>query len=312
MINKFMLIVAVMLSFFWTSTNAGTLTAEKIEAGEVLVSEIGLYEPINNGVLFFPFTSSESNSVTDESGNGYNGKPSGCYWKESGPHGGCMVFDGFGDYIDVGPALNVPTWDQYSISVWFLHDGKGDFTAGYGHKIIDRTSYYHDWHLRVYPPSGALTFVMYEGRSGGLWDGSRNYMDNTWHHVVVTRDGSAGEMWVDGVLKSTTATTMVSVKSTSNLCVGNSFSTDAYQRKSWSGMIDELRIYDYPLSQSEVTQLYNDNHLSAADTPGSIVVSTNLVVTGGMTASGSVSFTEGVIYSKPLGGLSCGIYTNTP
>ena len=77
-------------------------------------------------------------------------------------------------------------------------------------------------------------------------------------------------------------------------------------------MIDELRIYDYPLRPDEIARLYNDNCLTFAKIPASIVVSTNLVVTGGLTSSGSVSFTEGVIYSKPLGGLSCGIYTNTP
>jgi len=43
-----------------------------------------------------------------------------------------------------------------------------------------------------------------------------------------------------------------------------------------------------------------------------VSVTTNLVVRGGLTVTGGVSFTRGVYYSRPLGDLSCGIYTNAP
>lgn len=197
------------------------------------------------------------------------------------------------------------------MSVWFNHNGGGDFGPNYGHKILDKTMFYHDWHLSVRPETGHLLLTMYEGGSSGLWAGDINYMDSCWHHAVIVRNAGYGELWVDGALKSTTAT-MRNVYSRSDLCVGNSFSTDYYQRKAWSGMLDELRIYDYPLSSAEIARLYSENLLKFEDAPDCIVVTTNLIVTGGITTSGSVSFAAGVSYSKPLGGLSSGIYTNTP
>ncbi|MFO7937633.1 MAG: LamG domain-containing protein [Kiritimatiellia bacterium] len=312
MSNRYQLIIVSMLSSLAVNINAGTLTAEKIEAEEVLVKEIGLYQLDDKGILCYPFTSDEANRVTDVSNSEFDGTVNSCVWTNAGPYGGSMYFDGFGDYIDVGSAPNVPTWNQYSVSVWFYHNGGGDFGPNYGHKIIDKTMFYHDWYICVKPETGRLYLHMYESGGVSLVAGTNNYMDSTWHHAVVVRDGGAGWFWVDGELKGSRTTGMKSVNSTSDLCVGNSFSTDYYQRKAWSGMLDEIRIYDYPLTSNQVARLYNENMANLTNAPNSIVVSTNLTVNGDMTASGSVSFAEGVIYSKPLGGLSSGIYTNTP
>jgi hypothetical protein len=311
MLNRNVLIVVLLTVLPPLFINAGTLTADRVDAEEVLVKEIGLRQLDNAGVLCYPFASNEVNTVTDQSDSGYDGTPTECVWINSGPHGGSMFFDSNSDYIDVGSAPNFPSWNQYSVSVWFNHNGGGDFGPNYGHKILDKTTWYHDWHLHIIPSTGYLGLTMYESGGVGLGAGATNYMDSAWHHVVVTRDGGAGGIWVDGELKSS-ITTMKSVYSSSDLCVGNSFSGDYYQRKAWSGMLDEVRIYDYPLSSNEVVQLYNDNFLQFTNAPGSIVVTTNLTVSGSMSTSGRVSFTEGVIYSKPLGGLSSGIYTNTP
>jgi hypothetical protein len=198
------------------------------------------------------------------------------------------------------------------VSVWFLHNGGGDFGPGYGHKIVDKTCFYHDWNLNLYPGSGGVGLGLYENGTGIGMDGATNYMDNAWHHCVVIRNGNLGEFWVDGV-RTGFLENMFSVYSYSDVCVGNSFSDDYYQRKSWSGMLDEVRIYDRALSSNEVVRLYTVGALLVTNAaPDAVVVSTNLTVTGGLTVTGRVSFAEGVFYTRPLGDLSCGIYTNAP
>lgn len=291
---------------------AGTITVDRVFADGIYVREIGAKPPKPDETLYYPFSSDEGSTAMDAGTNGYDGTVSGCVWTNAGPHSGCMFFDGSDDYIDVGAAPNFPSWEQYSVSVWFLHNGGGDYSPGYGHKIIDKTSWYHDWYLSVYPSDGCLAFGMYEGggAGNGMGGGSANYMDSTWHHVSVVRNGILGWFWVDGVLTGS-STCMVSVSSSSDVCIGNSFSGDYYQRKSWSGMLDEVRIYDRALSSNEVASLYLQGTLVATNGVA-VNMTTNLTVNGSLTVTGRVSFASGVMYARPLGDLSCGIYTNTP
>lgn len=302
------------LSTLGVSAEAGTVTVDSICADEVWVREIGALPPKAPEALYYPFVADEGTGVSDVSGNGHNGTVAGCAWVNAGPYaGGAMFFDGASGSIDVGPTLDFPSWNQYSVSVWFLHNGGGDFEPGYGQKILDKTSWYHDWHLSLFPSSGGIGLSFYEsGIGSGIGDGSANYMDSAWHHVVVTRDGITGYFWVDGVLKSSCAN-MFPVYSSSAVCIGNSFSGDYFQQKSWSGMLDEVRIFDRTLSSNEVSRLYTEGALLVTNTIiNAVSVSTNLTVCGGLTVTGRVSFASGVYYSRPLGDLACGIYTNVP
>ncbi len=288
--------------------------ADKIIADEVLTREIGPRPPAGGEELYYDFAADTSAVAVDVSGYGRDGTISGCVWTNSGPHtGGAMFFDGVNDYIAANGCPDFPAWERYTVSLWFLHNGGGDFNSGYGHKILDKTTWYHDWKLSLYYWDGSIGLGMYEnGVSYGIGDASINYMDDTWHHVVVVRDETNGELWVDGNLKSVSGS-MFSVYSDSDVCVGNSFSGDSYQRQSWSGLLDEVRVYGRALSSNEVAQLYVEGCLTVTNTPSpAISVTTGLTVAGSLTVTGGVFFVGGVLYSQPLGDLSCGSYTNSP
>jgi len=294
--------------------HAGTVTVDRIFADGIYVREIGMRPPKAPETLYYPFASDGGGTTEDMSGNGYVGTVSGCVWTNSGPHGGSVFFDGVNDYIDVGAAPDFPAWGAYTVSVWFLHNGGGDFGEydQCGHKIIDKTTWYHDWCIYLWPPNGGVGLRMYENGFGYLIDETVNYKDGVWHHVAVTRDGTDGQLWLDGVLKASCGT-MFPVYSSSDVCVGNSFSGDSLQQKCWSGMLDEVRIFDRALSSNEVVRLYTEGALLATNAaPDAVVVSTNLTVMGGLAVTGQVSFAGGVRYVLPLGDLSSGIYTNAP
>lgn len=295
---------------------AGTLTADKVYADEVLVREIGVRPPKAEEALYYPFESDQGDDVWDGSGNGYDGTAYGCVWTNDGAYaGGAMYFDGGrdSDCLEVGSAPDFPSWDAYTVSVWFLHDG-GGYMGGdqYGHQMIDKTDFYHDWHLYLWPLEGSgVALGMYEnGVSVGMVDVSANYMDSAWHHCAVVKNGSQGEFWVDGALKAT-SDSLFPVYNSMTLCVGNSRVSNSYWAHGWSGMIDEVRIFDRALSSNEVSRLYTEGALTVTNIARSAVsVTTNLTVCGGLTVTGAVSFVEGVRYARPLGDLSWGIYTN--
>ena len=221
----------------------------------------------SDALLYYAFSSNIVNNVVlDESTNGCDGVATGCSWLQAGRfNGGALEFFGNSSEVNAGTGLDFPSWSQYSVSLWFLHDGGGDMGPQYGHKMLDKTSFYHDWHIALMPTgasAGSIGLSMYEGGTHlGMGDPSSYYMDGEWHHVAVVRDGARGEFWVDGELVVET-NAMFSVYSQSALCVGNSYSADYYQQKGWSGVIDEVRVFDRPLATNEVVSLYLEGTMS--------------------------------------------------
>ena len=286
--------------------------AEEVRAVRVRTDAIAALDR-GEGVLFYDFAEAPADGVVaDRSGNGHDGAASGCDWTSAGRfHGGAMAFDSNADSINAGTDLDFPAWERYTVSLWFRHDGGGDKGPQYGHKMLDKTDWYHDWHLHILPPgkegggAGEIGLSLYEDGVGGsgLGDGSRNWADNAWHHVAVVRDGTYGAFWVDGVLRST-STNMISVHNSSPVCVGNSYSGDSFQRKGWHGLLDEIRIFDRALSMDEVRALHAEGALRLG-----VYFDGGVDVRGGLDVAGGAAF-GGAVYARPLGDLSCGAFTN--
>lgn len=290
---------------------AGTVVVETLSAETVRTATIATPPAATcDAELYYPFEESTGAVVLDVGTNGYDGAASGCVWTNAGRYvGGAMAFDGYNDSISVGAAPNFPLWNQYSVSLWFLHNGGGDTGPSYGHKMLDKTSFYHDWYLKLgRTDNGCIGLTLYEsGVSSALGDYSYNYMDNLWHHVVVVRDGVNGQFWVDGALKHA-ITNMISVNSSSSVCVGCSFSTDSYQRKSWSGLLDEVMVFNRPLTPLQIANLHEEGALFRS----SILMATNVVVSGNLVVTGDVFVATGSLHLSPRGDLASGSYTNAP
>ncbi len=121
---------------------------------------------ISDGLaLYYPFDADDGGIAIDASGNGHHGVVHNAQWRSDGPVGGHLYLNGQNAFIDVGHGVNFPTWSQFSISVWFLNDGAG-VNAGYGQKLIDKTSMYHDSYIRIIPDGepekGAIGYAAYE------------------------------------------------------------------------------------------------------------------------------------------------------
>lgn len=255
---------------------------------------------VTDAVLYFDFAAENGGAagvVQDVSGHAHEGIAAGCVWSADGRFaGGAMGFTGNGSAITVYAAPDFTTWERYSASIWFRHDGQGDTGPQYGHKLLDRTSLGHDWHLSLVPEGadgeeGRLGLHLYEeGRRLSLTDRSCNWCDGTWHHAVVVRDGTRGELWIDGARRAETRE-MFGVRGEVPFCIGNSRSADRHQRKGWSGQLDEIRLFDRALGADEITGLYERGSF---ETEGNrVVFATDVAVAGSLTVSGPVVFSLG-------------------
>lgn len=198
----------------------------------------------------------DGQEVHDSSGGQNHAVNHGAEPVANGAGGQALEFDGKSSMLEIpGKKMaGLPTWEDYTISIWFMNDGEGPAHRGYGQKIIDKTVMYHDFYLCV-RATGALGFFTYEGDGVGLQDDTHDYRDRRWHHAVVVKKGGHGELWIDGELKDSTED-LKTVKSAAPLLIGYSKSPDSFQRRYWSGMLDELRIYERALSDREVARLF--------------------------------------------------------
>ena len=130
---------------------------------------------------------------------------------------------------------------------------------------------------------------------------------NTWHHIVVTKDGSTATIYIDGVAEDTTeAYSGNSYHSDEPLTIGGETS----MHDMFDGKIDEVAIWSDDLSAAEVAALYNGvagttgtgTPLSAAVNSGSYVSANELVGywkmdegTGGTVADSSTKSNTGTL-----------------
>jgi len=84
------------------------------------------------------------------------------------------------------------------------------------------------------------------------------YNDGKWHHAAVTYNGSAVSLYVDGKQIGKLATNNATIDNTGTqpLRIGaNSLNLDKF----FTGDIDEIRLWDRPLTLSEVEKAYTEN-----------------------------------------------------
>jgi hypothetical protein len=159
-----------------------------------------------------------------------------------------MTFDGINDYVYVpdAPDLRFGTGD-FTISTWFKAPSPSDFrtiiskgndTGGGGFQLYLR----NDSTIRLYYDS---TFILTD---------SANPFDNAWHHLVVTRIGTAFVMYVDNSSVDTSSPTLKDFSSTDLLRIG----VRSNLGNDYLGNIDELSLWNKGLSASEVSELYNN------------------------------------------------------
>src|SRR5919205_3175222 len=108
----------------------------------------------------------------------------------------------------------------------------------------------------------------------GVWDGSTetissasSYNDGSWHHVVATQDGSGMALYVDGAPVGTDpATGHVPYWGNWHIGSGNlSGWPSEPSSTAFSGWLDEVAVYDYALTQAQVTA-----HYTAPDYPQAV------------------------------------------
>ncbi len=221
-----------------------------------------LSKPANNlGLVgYWSFNDATSTVATDFSGRGNTGTlnsfsapaTASSGWG-NGKFGPGLNFDGTSDYVSVDGVANDVVETSFAVSLWLK-------CADHGGVDRDLVASSHS--------GGGANFELYISSANlfSIWDGSQGASeitssisgcDSRWHHAVYSRSGATGTLYVDGISQGTHSSS--DVFAVDDLwSIGQTYSS-LIPGFFFQGTIDDVRIYNRPLSGTEVLNLYNSS-----------------------------------------------------
>ena len=263
---------------------------------------------LTNGlVAYFPF---KGNAI-DASGNGHNGTLFGTTsfgLDRFGNTNSCLSLpgtDGIGSGVDVASLDSLPYY-PVTYSAWFLisnypppPSGANTIMTLVGREECGQQA---DGALAIQSnPSVHLTNDLYYFTGAGGFSSGLVPPTNKWCQVVLTiSSNGAGTFYFNGTNLASSGTAVAGV--TEDFRIGASGGSGCSYEYVWNGLIDDVRIYNRALSNSEVQELYQyeappcntDTAVAAAYVTNGFVISANVLEGGcGFTNAPLVAFQGG-------------------
>ncbi len=191
----------------------------------------------------------------EDSGNGINAVMVGNPQCDCGISGNALRFSGNGDGMAMVGTHAIFNTADFSVSLYFkptISAASQDLLSKY-EKCDENNAFF----LKVLPVAGEIQVGIYEN-SGKRVDYRAKYNpDQCWHHVVIIREKFKVLLYVDGVLETPVKKTLnrVDITNTAILGISNGPCLNTTDIP-YSGLVDEIRIYDRALSYDEVQGLY--------------------------------------------------------
>ena len=204
--------------------------------------------------------------VCDESGYSTNGTDVGTMTDGdyiAGRIGAYSVnLDGSDDGFNISDSNSLDSGtDSFTVEAWIKHD-----TAGSQDVILAKheTSGADGGFKLLMESDGDLTFGIDDDNTFGPDDAATStaatYDDDVWHHVAGVREGSSKiSLYIDGKLiiedDSLAATTTLTNNDVLYVGIDGDGSSNA-----WLGQLDDVRIYNYARTPSQIESDYNNTH----------------------------------------------------
>ena len=224
-------------------------------------------------VAWWKFDEAEGSNAGDSSGNELTGTLTGNpQWQPAGGKaGGALAFDGDGDFIECGPDEGLNITGAVTIAAWIklskstddqkIAGNQNDITGGYKLSIFSDKA-----EFEVRDSGNAL-------RNNRFVNGGTVLQPDVWYHIVGTySQGESIKTYVNAKLDREQETLNILAASEGPLKIGcEPFSGECL----FNGLMDDLQIYNYPLSEAEVAALY------AGQAPPTMTAKTEILAASG-------------------------------
>jgi len=179
-----------------------------------------------------------------------------------------LGFDGTDDAVLISKNASLNITNSITVAAWMKYTPDKQYP-----RIVSQDTDPQGWELYVddYPTTNKITFHLRE--QTGPWGNCLAQSDiqptsGEWYHVVGVYNPTANrmEVYVNGELKGTdTVCNWDGISLSANYDVAIGAKSDLAANKFFSGVIDEVAIWNVPLSAKQISELYGDsftNYLS--------------------------------------------------
>lgn len=182
--------------------------------------------------------------TTDTSGNGNSGTLHNVSWAAS-VCAACVLLNGSTSYVSVSENTTLEAASPMTVSMWLRPNSNGNVDP----RIISKL---YSWDVKLNGGSRAPQFS-----AGGMY-GMLNYSLglNQWQHVVFTFSSGVLKGYVNGKPMAFTANTFTAGSTLPLQMYGLYLGTDPSKTAFYKGYMDDVRIYNRVLSDSDVATLY--------------------------------------------------------
>ncbi|MCX6903384.1 MAG: LamG domain-containing protein [Verrucomicrobia bacterium] len=170
-----------------------------------------------------------------------------------GKLGGALELDGTRGFVEGGDAPEFGFCDRMTVSLWMKAGGSKKTAQTLVAKGNDT------WQFHSEGDQGQLVFAITGPRPTGKDKSKatrvttkRAVGDGQWHHVVGVYDGQRVAVYVDGVLDGSVAASGPLALNTEPVWLGDN---SAARGQSFNGLLDDVRLYAYGLSEEEIKAL---------------------------------------------------------
>ncbi len=243
----------------WSSGSEHIIDYLKIYETSISTEEL---IDLNNGlVAHYEF----EGNANDSSGNGNHGTPYGGVSYDDGVIGQAGSFDGVDDYLNIGQLGSV---DTFTVTVWgndmnpddtasaneqyFGLLYKGDITSAGSYDFYVGKAYY-DMHMRL---GNQSAYNYYAHIANGTDNRDKdNIIENSWSMYTYIFETDNSKIYKDGILISSYSHPDSIQNNYSNWYIARRWvwdNTTTY----WKGLMDDLRIYNRALNETEIKALY--------------------------------------------------------
>jgi hypothetical protein len=209
-----------------------------------------------DGLLgYWPLDSVGDGTAEDVVG-GNDGTPQNGVSAVTGQVDNAATFDGSSQHVTI-PSIQVA--GSLSVAAWVKRDSSGDWHAAssQGNNTADT----RNWWLGGRKNSDQVHWSIFDQSTNQIVNSSHGSLpQDTFTHVIGTYDEASGEqqVYIDGQPDTTgTPGLFTPATSTDSGAIGAEIEDDGTAADLFDGTIDDVRVYDRALSDSEVQDLYD-------------------------------------------------------
>src|SRR6185436_3944332 len=192
-------------------------------------------------VAAFSFSEGAGTTVTDLTGTGNTGVIGGATWTSGGRYGKALSFDGVSNWVTVNDSPSLDLTTNMTIEAWVNPATTSGWQSVLYKERPAATDAGNAWAL--YASDSSAPPAVYAAIDGA---------SNSWTHLAGTFDGTSLRLYVNGTLVRTLSLRGRITATAGPLRIGGNAPSIPYGGQFFKGVIDEVRIYNRTLSQSEI------------------------------------------------------------